>query len=113
MNPEVISLAEFAPNDTAARETFIGFGRALGGALRTFLSDFAPDVVVLGGGIAHAAQWFLSAAKSELAGTSFELEVSAMIDCGALVGAAAAWFNEGRISDDSNPDSVSTAAHGA
>ncbi len=113
LNPEVISLAEFAPNDTAARETFIGFGRALGGALRTFLSDFAPDVVVLGGGIAHAAQWFLPAAKSELAGTSFELGVSAMIDCGALVGAAAAWFNEGRISDDPNPDSVSTAAHGA
>jgi hypothetical protein len=36
-----------------------------------------------------------------------------MIDYAALVGAAAAWFNEGRISDGPNPDSVSTAAHGA
>jgi glucokinase len=112
-NPEVISLAESARNDTAARETFIGFGQALGIALRTILSDFAPDVVVLGGGISHAAPLFLPAAKSELEGATFRLEVSAMIDCGALVGAAAAWFNEGRISDGPNSDSVSTAAHGA
>jgi glucokinase len=110
---EVISLAESARDETAARETFIGFGRALGKALQTFLSDFAPDVVVLGGGISHAAQWFLPAAKSELRGTAFRLEVSAMIDCGPLVGAAAAWFNEGRISDGPNSDSVPTAAHGA
>jgi glucokinase len=111
-NREVISLAESARNDTAARETFIGFGQALGIALRTILSDFAPDVVVLGGGISHAAPLFLPAAKSELEEATFRLEVSAMIDCGALVGAAAAWFNEGRISDGPNSDSVSTAAHG-
>jgi glucokinase len=112
-NREVISLAESARDDTAARETFIGFGRTLGKALRTILSDFAPDVVVLGGGISHAAHLFLPAATSELPETAFRLEVSAMIDCAALVGAAAAWFNEGRISDGSNPDPVSTAAHGA
>jgi len=112
-SPEVISLAASAQNDAAARETFIGFGRALGKALRTILSDFVPDVVVLGGGISHAADLFLPSAKSELAGTAFRLEVSAMIDYAALVGAAAAWFNEGRISDGPNPDFVSTAAHGA
>jgi glucokinase len=112
-NREVISLAASARDDAAARETFIAFGRALGKAFRAILSDFAPDVVVLGGGISHAAHLFLPSAKTELAGTAFRLEVSAMIDYAALVGAAAAWFNEGRISDGPNPDSVSTAAHGA
>jgi glucokinase len=112
-NREVISIAASARDDVAARDTFIGFGRALGRALRTILSDFAPDVVVLGGGISHAAHLFLPATKSELAGTAFRLEESEMIDHAALVGAAAAWFNEGRISDGPHPDSVSTAAHGA
>lgn len=112
-NREVISIAASARDDAAACDTFIGFGRALGKALRTILSDFAPDVVALGGGISHAAHLFLPATKSELAGTAFRLEVSAMIDHAALVGAAAAWFNGGRISDGPNPDSVSTSAHGA
>jgi glucokinase len=111
-SPEVKSLAASAQHDAGARDTLIGFGRTLGKTLKAILSDFAPDVVVVGGGISHAADLFLPTAKSELAGTTFRLEVSAMIDCAALVGAAAAWFNEGRIPDGPNPHSVSASAHG-
>ncbi|MGB9030040.1 MAG: ROK family protein [Acidobacteriaceae bacterium] len=92
VNREVTSLAAAAPGDAAARETFAEFGRLLGQALRATLSDFAPDVVVLGGGISHAAPLFLPAAQRELEGLRFRLEVSAMLDYAALVGAAVAWF---------------------
>ena len=106
---EVVSLAAAAAEDVAALETFADFGRHLGQALRATLSDFAPDVVVLGGGISQAAPLFRYA-RSELAGLSFRLEVSAMRDCAALVGAAVAWFNRGSVGHESDPESVSAAA---
>jgi glucokinase len=94
---EVIALAAAADNDPAVRETFLDFGRCLGRALRTLLADFSPNVVVLGGGISHAARLFLPSAQCEMEGLTIRLEVSAMPDSAALVGAAAAWFNGGEI----------------
>jgi glucokinase len=109
-NHEVECLAAAAPGDAAARETFIDFGTHLGQALRSILSPFAPDVVVLGGGISKAAPLFLPSAQRELHGLPFRLVVSAMPDRAALVGAAAAWFNDGRIAHESDLDSVSAPA---
>jgi glucokinase len=90
---DVTSLAAAAPVDAAARDTFIDFGAHLGQGLRATLSDFAPDVVVLGGGISNAAPLFLPSAQREVEGLRFRLQVSSMLDRGALVGAGAAWFD--------------------
>ena len=102
LNREVVSLAAAASSDAAARETFADFGRRLGQTIRPILSDFAPDVIVLGGGISQAAPLFLPSALQEMDGLHSRLEVSAMPDCSALVGAGAAWFNDGRIAHVSN-----------
>lgn len=104
---EVIVLAAAADDDPAARETFLDFGRILGRTLRTLLADFSPDVVVLGGGISHAARLFLPSAQRELEGLAIRLEVSAMADSAALVGAAAAWYNGGEIAGDPYRESLS------
>lgn len=109
MSREVADLAAAAADDAVARETFTVFGKHLGQALRATLSDFAPDVVVLGGGISHAAPLFLPSTRRELDGLGLRLETSSMIDGAALVGAAAAWFNEGRARDDPKPESLSAA----
>lgn len=89
---EVCAIAESAASDPAAAEVFAEFGRHLGVALRTLLSAFAPQVVVIGGGIARAAHLFLPQAQEELAGTQLELRIAELFDHAPLVGAGVAWF---------------------
>ena len=84
-------LAASVADDSAAREAFVEFGHHLGRALRCFLTAFAPDVVVLGGGISHSARLFVPAAESELRGLNFALLISARLERTALVGAAVSW----------------------
>jgi predicted NBD/HSP70 family sugar kinase len=54
---------------------------------------FAPQVIVLGGGISRSPHLFLPAAQRELIGLHAELRVSALLDDAPLVGAGVAWFN--------------------
>jgi glucokinase len=91
--PNVARIAADAANDPDAAAVFADFGRHLGLALRMKLSEFAPDVVVIGGGIARSAHLFLPAAMKELAELKMQLRVSRLLDCAALTGAAVAWFN--------------------
>jgi glucokinase len=91
--PDVARLAEAAANDPDAAAVFAEFGRHLGLALRMVLSEFAPQVVVLGGGISRSAHLFLPAAQSQLEGLNLHLAISALKDHAPLVGAAVAWFN--------------------
>lgn len=93
--------------DPAAAETFVEFGRHLGAALRTVLAAFAPRVIVLGG-IARSAQLFLSVAQAEIGNLGAQLCVSALGDKAALVGAGAAWFQDGR---PLSPRAEGTATH--
>ncbi len=93
---EVASIAANADNDPAAIEVFTEFGRNLGLALRALLNQFAPDLVVLGGGISRSARLFLSAAEQQLQGLSFELRVSTLGDHAPLVGAAVGLFAASR-----------------
>jgi glucokinase len=88
---EVAAIAASAGQDPIAVQVFSAFGRNLGVALRDVLAPFAPDAVVLGGGIARSAHLFLPAAQGEI-GTSVQLRISALGDHAALVGAGAAWF---------------------
>lgn len=90
---DVAAIAASAADDPTATEVFSEFGRNLGTALREVLSLFAPQAIVLGGGIARSAHLFLPAAQGEM-GTC-ELLISALGDHAPLVGAGAAWFENG------------------
>jgi glucokinase len=90
---EVAEIAAGAAQDPAAVEVFKEFGRDLGRVLRTLLHDFGPDVVVLGGGISHAAPLFLPAALCELQGLALQLRISVLGDRAPLVGAGVSWFS--------------------
>jgi glucokinase len=85
-------LAAAAPSDAPARDAFTEFGQHLGRVIGTVLADFGADVVVLGGGISHAAQWFLPAVHTCLPQKAPELRVSELMDHAALVGCGVAWF---------------------
>lgn len=89
---EVAAIAAGAKDDPAAAEVFVEFGRQLGFVVRSLHSPFAPDVVVLGGGIARAAHLFLPTAQLQLKGLPIELRVSVLGDHAPLVGAGVAWF---------------------
>ena len=92
---EVAAVAASADRDPIAAEVFSGFGRNLGVALRAVLGEFAPQGIVLGGGIARSAQLFLPAAQAEI-GNFSRLLISALGDRAPLVGAGAAWFEAER-----------------
>jgi glucokinase len=92
---EVASIAHYAiGGDPDAVAVFQEFGKTLGTAIKRLLSDFAPDVVVLGGGISRSAPLFLDAAKSELAGTQIEVRIAELGDNAPLAGAGVAWFSD-------------------
>jgi glucokinase len=91
---DVAAIAASAAHDAIAAEVFSEFGRNLGVALRTVLSAFGPQVVVLGGGISRSAHLFLPAAQQQI-GDFAELRLSALGDHAPLIGAGAAWFEKG------------------
>lgn len=85
--------AAAAAGDAVAGEVFAAFGRTLGRALRHLLTDFEPQVVVLGGGIARSSQLFITAAMIELRGLPMNLRTTALDDRAPLAGAGLAWFS--------------------
>jgi glucokinase len=90
---EVASIAHYASGgEPVSAQVFGEFGTYLGQVIRHLMTEFAPDVVVLGGGISRSAHLFLPAAANELKGTNIRLRVSALGDDAALVGAGVAWF---------------------
>ena len=89
---DVATIAAGATGDDDAKEVFADFGRDLGIALRSLLTTFAPDVVVLGGGISRSAHLFLPQAERELEGLRIELRIAELGDQAPLAGAGVAWF---------------------
>jgi glucokinase len=91
---EVASIAHYAiGGDPDAVAVFQEFGTTLGIAIRRLLGDFAPDVVVLGGGISRSAPLFVDAVKAELKDTRIEVRVAELGDNAPLAGAGVAWFS--------------------
>ncbi len=88
---EVVAIASAAAREPVAAEVFAAFGRNLGVSLRAVLSTFAPQAIVLGGGISRSAALFLAAAQAEI-GDFAQLRISALGDEAPLVGAGAAWL---------------------
>ena len=92
---EVASIAHYATGgETAAVEVFEQFGKNLGVAIKKLLADFAPDVAVLGGGIARSAHLFFGEMQAELEGTGIELRIAELGDNAPLAGAGVAWFGD-------------------
>lgn len=91
---EVASIAHYAVGgDPDAVAVFHDFGTTLGIAIKRLLKDFAPDVVVLGGGISRSAPLFLDAVKAELKDTPIEVRIAELGDNAPLAGAGVAWFS--------------------
>lgn len=93
---DVVDIAAAATSAPAAAAVFDDFGHHLGQVLRTVTAEFAPSVIVLGGGISRSSHLFMAAATSELKGLNVELRVSALREHAALVGAGAAWFESAK-----------------
>jgi len=90
---EVASIAHYAiGGDPDAVAVLQEFGKTLGIAIRRLLKDFAPDVVVLGGGISRSAPLFLDAVTAELKDTHIEVRIAELGDNAPLAGAGVAWF---------------------
>jgi len=90
---DVARIAAAAGEDPDAAAAFSEFGHDLGLAMRMVLSEFAPQVVVLGGGISRSAHLFLPAAQEHLEDLNFRLLTSELKDDAPLVGAGMAWFH--------------------
>ena len=90
---EVASIAHYATGgEPEATAVFQEFGKTLGIAIKRLLADFAPDVVVLGGGISRSANLFLDSVKAELKGSAIEVRIAKLGDNAPLAGAGVAWF---------------------
>jgi glucokinase len=77
----------------AARQTFQDFGRHLGLALNQHAAAFAPDIIVLGGGISRASHLFLPATRKALIGFLPKIAISLLMDEAPLAGAGVHWFD--------------------
>jgi len=84
----------YDPNDAhcRARQAFLEFGRNLGLVLNQHAAAFNPDVIVLGGGIARAANLFLPVTRKALS-FSAKIAISMLMDEAPLAGAGVHWFN--------------------
>jgi glucokinase len=88
---EVRDIAVLGINDPNVRQTFEAFGKELGEVLRHTCAEFAPQRIVLGGGISRAAGLFLVAAAKELADLDIHLRVSDLLERAPLIGAGVNW----------------------
>lgn len=87
----VKEIALRAGSDRFADETMRDFGRNLGKVLDTLSPAFAPDLIVLGGGISRSAALFLPFVQAELTRRRPAIAVSSLLDEAAIVGLAARW----------------------
>lgn len=91
---DVVSIAEYAATDPDARSVFETFGNHLGRVFHEVLGPFAPDVVVVGGGIARSAHLFLPITQQQVSDKGFLLVTSTLLDRAPLVGAGAFWRDD-------------------
>jgi glucokinase len=93
---DVKALAERVDQDDQVRIIFAEFGQTLGFFLTEFIRLDQPEVIVLGGNIAQAADLFLPETQKVLAlqPTRVELKLAALGEEAALIGAASSWHLE-------------------
>ena len=91
---EVWRIAKLARQDSTAAKVFKHFGRELGQVLRHTCAAFAPECIVLGGGISRSSWSFLDEANQELSDLGMQLRVSTLQHRASLIGAGIAWARE-------------------
>ncbi|MHA6246910.1 ROK family protein [Pontibacter sp. CAU 1760] len=93
---DVKALAALYPQDAKAQEVFYAFGEDLALFLAPFVLKQAPDVVIIGGNIAKAWDFFVPATLQHLAGMgiSVPLQQAILAEEAALVGAASHWHEK-------------------
>ncbi|MGC1256358.1 MAG: ROK family protein [Candidatus Acidiferrales bacterium] len=90
---QVCEIASSASHRQEAQQAFEKFGGELGSVLRRVSAAFVPDRIVLGGGIARAADYFVAAARAELGDFRDRLFVSELFERAPLIGAGISWLN--------------------
>jgi glucokinase len=90
----VALIAAEAPANEDARKVFEAFGCHLGEVINEILAPFAPQLVVIGGGISRSSQLFLPAAQRQVNIPGLRIVTSTLLDKAALVGATVFWRNE-------------------
>ena len=88
---EVDVIAAKIACDPDAAAVFETLGMHLGQMLRMVLAPFAPEIIVIGGGISRSAHLFLPHARRQLHGTELVLVPSSLLDQAPLIGATAFW----------------------
>jgi glucokinase len=88
---QVCEIALSISHRQEAQQAFEKFGRELGNVLRQVSAAFAPDRIVLGGGITRAADRFSAAAKAQLGDFQDRLFVSELLERAPLIGAGIGW----------------------
>jgi glucokinase len=89
---EVREIACLGRDDPNAQEAFAGFGTELGRVLRYTCLAFAPERIVLGGGISQAATLFQPATQEALGDFRVTLARAELLDSAALIGAGISWM---------------------
>ena len=88
---EVRDIAALGIENPQVRQTFAAFGKELGEVLRNTCLEFAPQRILLSGGISRAAGLFLAAAEKELNDPGVHLQVSNLFERAPLIGAGVSW----------------------
>ncbi|MCE7055247.1 ROK family protein [Algoriphagus sp. AGSA1] len=94
-----LEIYQMATTDSKARETFQLFGQELGRFLSPFVEKFGAEVLVLGGNISNAFEYFKDQLIAEL--PIAEVHLSGLMDHAALIGGALLMDDEyyGELSD--------------
>lgn len=92
----VKELADLAQYDELAIQIFNRFGYNLAEFIQKFIELKAPDVVVLGGNIAKAADLFLTSLTNTLRERKIftPIEITQLGEWSAIIGAASSWKKE-------------------
>jgi glucokinase len=91
VSAEVREIADRTRDQPEARQVFAHFGRELGQVLRHTCNTFAPERIVLGGGISRCAAAFLGAVEPELADLAVRVCISSLFERAPLIGAGISW----------------------
>tara|TARA_R110002020_G_scaffold428440_1_gene637996 strand:+ start:1275 stop:2186 length:912 start_codon:yes stop_codon:yes gene_type:complete len=83
----VKALCEKVDTDEKAKEVFEDFGKQLGDFIHTYLNEFDAEVLVLGGNISKAFEFFSSPLKEQL-GNLDKIYVSEFGEEAAIIGSA-------------------------
>ncbi|WP_187142972.1 ROK family protein [Terriglobus albidus] len=90
----VKEIAEKSGVDPIAADTMSAFGKELGLVIDTFLSPFAPDVIILGGSISRSYQTFLPGVLSVNPVLANLFRVASYFEKAALLGSIAEWLRQ-------------------